>query len=130
MRPACLVLLLPALFAAPSLTALLSTMASEAAVVWLLARLFGFEAGAAMFASAFINAVTQPLLYASMLRLPGFGGPDWWLWQLGAELVVCLAESGLWAVALSRRGASTRRILLFGWVPNLFSTLLGLLFPF
>ena len=117
---------------APAPAALAVTMVCEAAVVALLARRSAGSLTIMLAGSAFINAATQPLLYAAMLSFPFFGGPNWWLSLGAAELVVCLAEAGLWLPVLKRagmEGSLVRVALIIALATNAASTAAGLVLP-
>jgi hypothetical protein len=118
---------------APAPAALAVTILCEAAVVAFMASRFAGDLILMLTGSAFINAVTQPLLYALIPTMPIFGGPSWWLSLGMAELVVCLVEAGLWLPVLRRAGMKGGPVvpaLVIAFATNAASTLVGLILPF
>jgi hypothetical protein len=112
--------------------ALAVTILCEAAVVALIASRSGASLIIMLTGSAFINAVTQPLLYAAVPLLPFSGGSQWWLSLGVAEFVVCLIEAGLWLPVLRRAGVTGRVMALaclIAFTTNIASTLIGLILP-
>ena len=117
---------------APDAPQLAATMAIEAAVVFALAPRLRVARGRAILASGFINAITQPLLYAGLRSAPAAGGPGWQAPLALAEAVVVVVEAGLYLAALADlrggRGGVLKSLAL-SLAANAASALIGLVLP-
>jgi len=107
-------------------------MTVEAITIAVLAGHFGLNRTDALASSVGINGLTQPILYQALPIMPAAGGDHWWVPFLTAEVVVSLAEAGLYIVFLRMplSASSIARTLTLSVLANGFSAALGLLLPF
>jgi len=117
----------------PSPMQLSLTIALEAPIVWAIGVALSIDHWRAALVCADVNAVTQPLLFLALQRLPTAGAAQWRTSYGGSELVVWIVEAVLYLLCLEdlrRSRLALAKAAVISLAANGASALLGLVLQF